>query len=151
MGCKHAITEVRKMIFSNGVVHYVEQCLNCGDNCGARKKSEIPEETVLVEFDKELRDRYRERELESRRLAWDAGRDDRRREYEQYLSSPEWRHKRDLVLIRDDFVCQGCLASKATEVHHLTYDNRGDELFFQLVSLCCDCHRKTHKRNPDDR
>lgn len=62
-----------------------------------------------------------------------------------YLNSSAWKQLREKALKRDGHVCQGCLENIATEVHHLTYDNVGDELLFQLISVCRDCHLKIHK------
>lgn len=70
--------------------------------------------------------------------------DEFHKEYSEYLKSPKWRALRDLVLERDKGVCQACLINKATQVHHLTYDNVYNEFAFQLVSVCEDCHNKIH-------
>lgn len=60
--------------------------------------------------------------------------------YIPYLKSKEWKTKRLLVLKRDNYVCQSCLKSKATEVHHLTYKHVFNEPLFELVSICNPCH-----------
>ena len=60
--------------------------------------------------------------------------------YRPYLKSKEWKDKRLLVLKRDNYVCQSCLKSKATEVHHLTYKHVFNEPLFELVSICNPCH-----------
>ena len=41
----------------------------------------------------------------------------------------------------DQHICCVC-GKEATEVHHLTYDNFGQEKMDDLVSLCHKCHRK---------
>jgi hypothetical protein len=64
--------------------------------------------------------------------------------YQDYLSSPAWKHRRDLVLWRSRGICEGCQSSKATEVHHLTYEHVGEELLFELVAVCRACHEKIH-------
>ena len=69
---------------------------------------------------------------------------ERRRQYAEYMQSPAWRRKRQQVLDRDGGICQGCRKKAAMEVHHLSYRNFGDELLFQLISLCEDCHNKAH-------
>lgn len=69
---------------------------------------------------------------------------ERRKYYEDYIKSENWKRVRKLVLERDDFLCQGCRIKKAVHVHHTTYDFLGDELLFQLISLCVDCHQKIH-------
>ncbi len=64
--------------------------------------------------------------------------------YPIYLASDAWQRRRDLVLQRADFVCEGCRELGADEVHHLTYDHVGAEFLFDLVALCRDCHRRWH-------
>lgn len=65
-------------------------------------------------------------------------------EYNAYLKTDVWQYKRQQVLEREGYQCQGCRISKAVHVHHTTYKNLGDELLFQLVALCKDCHSKLH-------
>jgi len=69
-----------------------------------------------------------------------------RNEYDDYLNSENWRNKRAIVLKRDKYLCQGCFVNKATQVHHLSYKNVGDELLFQLISICDVCHEKCHEK-----
>jgi len=64
--------------------------------------------------------------------------------YNSYLKSEDWIRKRKLVLLRDHFLCQSCYVTRATEVHHLTYDFVGNEPLFCLTSLCRSCHDKVH-------
>lgn len=67
-----------------------------------------------------------------------------RQNYEEYIQTPQWKAKRGLVITRCKNVCEGCHAMPVHQVHHLTYDNFGDELLFQLVGLCVGCHDKCH-------
>ena len=69
----------------------------------------------------------------------------KRKLHAEYLLSDKWRYLRNQALKRDNNTCQGRLNKQATDVHHMTYDNWGDELIFQLVSVCRDCHDKVHK------
>jgi hypothetical protein len=64
--------------------------------------------------------------------------------YNKYLLTTKWKDKRIAVLKRENDMCQGCHSKKAQHVHHTTYSNLGDELLFQLVALCIDCHSKLH-------
>ena len=64
--------------------------------------------------------------------------------YRQYLESPKWAMLRDAVLKRDKYLCQGCLKSRATQAHHLTYKHIFHELAFELIAVCPDCHEKLH-------
>lgn len=60
--------------------------------------------------------------------------------HNQYLKSNEWLEKREMVLRRDNYLCQSCLKSKATQVHHLNYNHWGKEPLFDLISVCDECH-----------
>lgn len=64
--------------------------------------------------------------------------------YNAYLASDVWRAKREEALARDGRVCQGCRQRLATQVHHRTYDHLGDELLFELISVCDECHAGIH-------
>lgn len=61
-------------------------------------------------------------------------------QYKIYLASDRWRRKRELVLSRDDHLCQSCYQARAEEVHHLTYKHVGLEPLFDLTSVCPSCH-----------
>lgn len=69
-----------------------------------------------------------------------------RTKYSQYLSSPEWRAKRKLVLERDNYKCQRCAATRRLQVHHLTYERIFKERLDDLLTLCQPCHRRLHDR-----
>lgn len=68
--------------------------------------------------------------------------------YWDYLESPQWKIKRDAVFQREKGICQGCLSEPIEHVHHATYSHVFDELLFQLVGLCENCHRKVHFYEP---
>jgi 5-methylcytosine-specific restriction endonuclease McrA len=70
--------------------------------------------------------------------------------YDEYLHSRAWQYKRQEALKRDEFDCQHC-GSPATEIHHITYTDLGNELTYQLLSLCASCHTRLHKKRDDDR
>lgn len=69
------------------------------------------------------------------------------RQYEEYLRTDKWRNKRELVLKRDNYVCQACLTNKATQAHHKTYEHVFDEFLFELISVCKECHDLIHSKN----
>ena len=67
-----------------------------------------------------------------------------REQYHEYRLTQKWKEKRLIVLERDNNLCQGCRKNKATEVHHLTYEHIGNEMLFELVSVCRSCHNLIH-------
>ena len=56
--------------------------------------------------------------------------------------TPEWHSKWTEVLKRDGMLC--VCGDKATEVHHKTYTNLGQEPLSDLVALCRYCYRGIH-------
>lgn len=69
-----------------------------------------------------------------------------RERYTLYINSAEWQRKRHDALVQAAFTCQrcGCFGDdhrgKGLEVHHLNYDNLGEELPEDLKVVCRDCH-----------
>lgn len=149
--CQHPDVQLRQIPQRGGSVRIQELCLVCGTSIGqALKKSSFEELPPVVDFDvekfREEYDRSRQRrydDLIQKAVEEQVERNSKTsRRYEEYLRSPEWKAKRQKVLARAKHVCEGCLEAPAEEIHHLSYDNFGDELLFQLVALCRPCHAK---------
>lgn len=136
--CRHERAELRRWTLKNGAVHYVKQCLLCGEKVGSAVPHHLVRGTV-ADFDAALR--------EDDQAAWDRFYELRRAEfwrwYEQYLEGPEWRALRAKALERDRGICQGC-GAHASQVHHLTYANVGAEFLFELIAICRACHERLH-------
>lgn len=60
-----------------------------------------------------------------------------------YLASPKWKALRQQVIQRDK-VCQLSGTTTNLEVHHITYDNLGNEYLEDLVLLSRKAHQFTH-------
>ena len=67
-------------------------------------------------------------------------------EYKKYISSPEWRKKRVIILKRDNNMCVMCGSKENLNVHHLTYERLYEEDNDDLVTLCSKCHKDIHER-----
>ena len=149
--CKHLNTETRKMSHCNQIKL---QCLDCGMSVGHAIKHSAIAPNVLAEiqeFDQEFRDLMIEKrsaelkeEFKAKRAQWEAEFPERHAKYIDYLNTPEWKAKRELVIDRENGICQGCRSAPIQEVHHATYKTLGNELLFQLVGLCSPCHRRAH-------
>ena len=61
--------------------------------------------------------------------------------YQQYLQTPEWFARRTAALRRAGYRCQLCNRTGRLEVHHRTYERRGNESPEDLIVLCDECHR----------
>ena len=132
------------------------QCLDCGQSVGHAIKHAAIAPDILAsidEFDYEFRSLMQEKMTEARRIKWEknfgewlADSPKRKAEYTAYLATPQWRAKREKVIDRENGLCQGCREHRIEEVHHLTYDNRGNELLFQLVGLCSSCRAEAHQK-----
>lgn len=64
--------------------------------------------------------------------------------YQEYLQTDEWKETRLKALKRADFKCQVCNRPDKLNVHHRTYENRGNEQNRDLTVLCEDCHKLYH-------
>lgn len=161
--CKVACSQGRVVAKprANGVLAYVIQCSGCGreiDGITRQRVDELRSQGVEVgEWDQGLRDRWQaeaDRFYEERRQRIIAARDskwaERRAFYREYIKSQEWFAKRRVVLMRDNYRCTGCGVREAAHVHHLTYEHLGDELLFELVSVCVPCHEKIHPHMRED-
>jgi len=159
-----------KVITSGGTLQAKEQCENCGNVKGPalggytkEQKEALP---ILNEVQRELRqnlisDQYRQihqRASEGRNKLYNEKREERRenwlQQYSRYLNSPEWRNKRELVLKRDNYRCQACLNSYATQVHHKSYefvDLAGSEPCYDLVAICTPCHERIEEMKAEKR
>lgn len=84
--------------------------------------------------------RLRETEHEQRKRAL------RAMPYKEYLQTPHWKRKRQEKLRIASHRCQVCNSGSTTlDVHHRTYERRGDELDEDLIVLCRTCHDIFHK------
>jgi 5-methylcytosine-specific restriction endonuclease McrA len=67
-----------------------------------------------------------------------------RQRYQEYLRSPEWRARREVVARRSGGVCERCggrSGEDARDLHHLHYRTLYDERPEDLQHLCRSCHR----------
>jgi 5-methylcytosine-specific restriction endonuclease McrA len=149
--CEHRTTRIVWTKYSNwGYDYQKPQLRNYCDACGrfvgsALKHSLANDDTPWL--DREQAERPKRMQIEySEQLGADRERqaEQWRADYEAYLLSPEWDDKRALVLKRARGVCEGCGEVPATEVHHLTYSHVGNELLWQLVAVCRNCHARVH-------
>ena len=74
----------------------------------------------------------------------------RKMPFEDYRLTPEWRSRRNRVILRAGSRCELCDASGLIDVHHRTYDRYGDELLSQLLALCRSCHARHHGVLPEE-
>lgn len=65
--------------------------------------------------------------------------------YREYLQTPEWQARRLRALERAGHRCQVCNDGKQLNVHHRTYERRGNERDEDLFTLCRGCHSIFHR------
>jgi hypothetical protein len=67
----------------------------------------------------------------------------------KYKLELEFRKIRGNILERDDYTCQNCGARRYLHVHHKKpLSEGGDNSNSNLITLCKDCHKKEHAREP---
>jgi len=64
--------------------------------------------------------------------------------YKEYLQSNHWKAMRKRQLKLANYKCGLCNSKDNLNVHHKTYENRGDEKDEDLIVLCQECHAKFH-------
>jgi 5-methylcytosine-specific restriction endonuclease McrA len=69
--------------------------------------------------------------------------------YLAYLDSPEWQARRKAKLIEAGHRCVVCNSPNRLEVHHRTYQRRGNEDRTDLTVLCRRCHSLFHEKPVD--
>lgn len=157
--CAHRESEYRRRTLSNGSTQYVSQCARCGRAVGTAIAAKVLRAKGvcldnLPEFDEDKPVLWNENSNREKRRILGEDHETAKEEldefwgwYREYLDSPKWQEKRKKVLKRANGTCEGCGDTEATEVHHLTYEHRGDEFLFELVALCKSCHEKVHSEH----
>lgn len=152
--CKHEILRVRKVVQSNGSVHFCRQCQTCGYKTTSIKREEViklhPDLDNIPLYDPELAKGWERRQSEM----WREIRESLRKsafdpithteKYHRYLQSSEWVEKKIRIWNRDKGICQACLEAQGAEVHHKTYDHVFYEPLFDLELVCRKCHETIH-------
>lgn len=153
-GCctKSYLVDVIHHFDCNSHVIY-EQCIHCGWTL-KKKPKKLVNADIRGEFNKEWNDEWHEKKSEEHKSLteninlqnnfW--------YRYNIYLSTNEWKIKREEVFQRDMNLCQICKLKTSNEVHHLTYKNVFNEKLEDLVAVCHECHVEHHKtiKIPDE-
>lgn len=64
--------------------------------------------------------------------------------YDEYLKTEHWQSARKTILLRDGYRCCVCNSAGPLNVHHRTYERRGEEQPGDLTTLCQSCHEMFH-------
>ncbi len=148
--CEHDHQELVVFVKSGGARNFYMQCQRCGENVRHLRGSDLDEEdkqTALPRNEWRRQEWYRQRNehlLPLYNLRMHAVEYDRRKKYNEYIKSPEWRALRAKVFRRCKGICEGCGENAAVQVHHLTYARLGHEMLFDVVAVCLSCHEQLH-------
>lgn len=136
-----------------GSIRVNMQCENCGYSHGyAIKKSDYDLDSLEFKDDNKAEEFFNKKQIESieYKKIFDEYKRKKKNEnnsielkfpgYSEYLTSPSWREKREIVFKRDNYLCQACLKNSAVQVHHLSYKHIFNEPLFDLISVCIRCH-----------
>ncbi len=144
--CEGVLSTLKKRILANGSIQYMHQCDACGESMSQaiQKVEAVKINRDIPNWDKGRQTEYRQKRQESRAEEKEKRVKIYTKEYYAYLKSEAWRLKRKAVIEREDNLCQGCANHHIEDVHHVTYDNVGEEFLFQLMGLCKNCHSRVH-------
>lgn len=67
--------------------------------------------------------------------------------YQQFIASDDWLETSNRFLINHT-ICQLCRKHKATQAHHTSYENIGNETEDDIMALCERCHYHIHLAPP---
>ena len=136
-------------------------CERCGKPIHFRSRTHMKE---IIKASASVRPRYAEGYRVLCEKCWKKIQDERHKEYErhvalrearlqelktmpyeEYLKTPEWQARRKQHLRSVGYRCQVCNATGVPlDVHHRTYERRGEEHYKDLIALCRDCHELFH-------
>jgi 5-methylcytosine-specific restriction endonuclease McrA len=149
LGCSDETISLHRHTKQNGTKAVYIQCSSCGHglqvkNAFVDKWEELPQyrhalslERYAVYADtKRAQEKKEKDEYDREWWKW----------YNEYLETPRWRSLRARVLARANHTCEGCLIESANEVHHITYDNVGEEFAWELFAVCHACHKRFHDK-----
>jgi 5-methylcytosine-specific restriction endonuclease McrA len=137
-------TELTFVLFTmkNNAKRVRKQCLRCGCSDSHNHKHDLFKNYLeFPPYRPELREKFIQDKADQRYLRRDIG----TKHYynDVYLKSDEWKNKRENTLKRDNYTCV-CCEEKATQVHHINYNNVYQEKEKQLISVCKSCHEGIH-------
>ncbi|MDE2104664.1 MAG: hypothetical protein KGL39_45935 [Patescibacteria group bacterium] len=139
---------LRKRMKADGrlLYAYQYQCLTCGMECGTRKASEVERLNLPTgPWDDSIYQKW----WAAQQVSYNQKKADEKAEwfkwYNAYLTTPEWKAKREKVLDRAKGLCEGCGNRRAIQSHHLTYEHVGNEFLWELVAVCEACHLRFHE------
>jgi hypothetical protein len=153
MDCTHERKVFCKWRFEKGGeanYHKACQCLDCGQRVksptgGIWWPKDYGENVKeLPDFDLVLLAKFTDAKMEMQRKEYKNERLQKHEQYEDYLESDEWKHRRELVIERAGGVCESCLERRATQVHHVNYHSLYCEVLWDLRAVCKECHKKIH-------
>lgn len=70
-----------------------------------------------------------------------------RKEYYEYIQSEKWKTLSGTFKKQAGNCCQHCGCdgkSNILDIHHVSYENFGNESYEDILVLCRDCHKKVH-------
>lgn len=69
-----------------------------------------------------------------------------KKKYEEYIHSSKWQEKRRQKAEQQKYRCEKCdkFVPNGFHIHHITYENFGNEKMEDLQFLCEDCHINVH-------
>ena len=160
--CENHIPTFVKFLNNGGTMHLKKQCPNCGKlDTRYYKRDMVEDFDSLPLTDLESANKYDDIDYDKLQRIYKRYDTKRKQfqkqqafgkfieEHSKYLKTKEWKMRRGLVLIRDNYLCQSCLDKKATQVHHKSYRYWKNEPLFELVSVCEDCHNTITEMNRD--
>jgi HNH endonuclease len=108
-----------------------------GGECNKCLKNRL--ESWRVESDNQRKERETQYQINLNKL--------KSMSYTDYLQTEHWKEVRKKQLTKSGYKCQMCNKGGDLNVHHRTYERRGEEKYEDLIVLCSDCHNLFHNHS----
>lgn len=129
-------------------------CVKCGEKAEKilKSKSQLAQYRKPIAPPQFTCQSCKDRESRESALRWEAMKAEqaayleelRTMPYTQYLQTEHWQKVRKSALGRARYKCQLCKMGGELNVHHNTYENRGQEENSDVIVLCRNCHAHFH-------
>jgi 5-methylcytosine-specific restriction endonuclease McrA len=146
----------------NKDINMIKICEDCNNEiitaiCSRSDRDESMRNNYICDSCEKIRDNKYEKESQLRKEAEEQNKIQEKKEkdklkhmpYKDYLETEHWKITRKKALKRANYKCQLCSSNEELNVHHNTYENRGNEKDEDLIVLCHHCHSKFHDKLDD--
>lgn len=144
-------TSIFRFLHDDHINPKEKECTECGETIEIKSKSkydDVKDKDLTCKKCVKIKNidsdnRHKERQ----KIYWARREELKTMPYKKYLKTKEWNETRAQHLEEIGYKCQLCnQGDKTIDIHHRTYERRGEEKYTDLFGLCRPCHSKHHNK-----